>query len=124
MAKAVGRGERVLCLFAGCGAEALILAAQTACARVVAVEANPAAVRCLRRSALTSRPARGPSARAEDAPRRLQRRGAAGDKLEIVEADVLADLAAIRGVRCTLANRRASRDSLQLSPPPTLSRIG
>ena len=53
VARAVGRGERVLCLFAGCGAEALIIAATTECERVVAVEANAIATRCLGRSVRT-----------------------------------------------------------------------
>jgi len=42
-------GERVLVLFAGCGPEALQLAAKTEAASVTAVELNPEAVKCARR---------------------------------------------------------------------------
>lgn len=47
--EAVKPGERVLALFAGCGPEALSIAARTHCAKVVAVENNPVAVRCCER---------------------------------------------------------------------------
>lgn len=79
VARAVARNERVLCLFAGCGAETLIIAATTACANVVAVEVNPVATRCLVRSVQTLRRSKG---------------DAAADRIEVVCADVLDDLAA------------------------------
>ena len=77
VSKAVARGERVLCLFCGCGPEALIIAAKTACESVVAVEANAVAVNCLRRSVETLRRSKGATA---------------ADKLTVVHADVLRDL--------------------------------
>ena len=77
VARAVGRGERVLCLFAGCGAEALIIAATTECERVVAVEANAIATRCLGRSVQALAKRHG---------------AAAAARVEVVTADVLEDL--------------------------------
>lgn len=77
--KAVGRGERVLCLFAGCGPEVLVLAAKTAASTVVAVENNAVGVACLRRSLQTLRRSSGG--------------GAAAARVDVVEGDVLADLA-------------------------------
>ena len=79
VSKAVGRGERVLCLFAGCGPEVLVLAAKTAAKVVVAVDANAVAIRCLRRSLETLRRSRGADV---------------ADRVRVVEGDVLADLAA------------------------------
>ena len=79
VARAVARDERVLCLFAGCGAEALIIAATTACSKVACVEVNPVATRCLERSVQTLRRSKG---------------DAAADRVEVVCADVLDDLAA------------------------------
>ena len=77
-ARAVARDERVLCLFAGCGAEALIIAATTACSKVACVEVNPVATRCL-----------------GGRSRRCGGKGdAAADRVEVVCADVLDDLAA------------------------------
>ncbi|KAJ8599342.1 hypothetical protein CTAYLR_005345 [Chrysophaeum taylorii] len=78
--KSVKPGERVLSLFAGCGPEALGIAARTRCASVRAVELAPVAARCCRRGL--------------DALRR-----AAPDRaavLTVVEADVLEDLATLR----------------------------
>lgn len=49
LCRCVNDGERVLSLFAGCGPEALAVAANTSCAAVVAVETSPIAVRCCRR---------------------------------------------------------------------------
>lgn len=46
----VARGEKVLVLFAGVGMEALQIAGRTEATSVVAVEMNPIAVQCLRRS--------------------------------------------------------------------------
>lgn len=46
----VARGEHVLVLFAGVGMEALQIAGRTEASSVVAVEMNPIAVQCLRRS--------------------------------------------------------------------------
>ena len=98
VARAVARDERVLCLFAGCGAEALIIAATTACSKVACVEVNPVATRCL------------------GAPSRRCRRSkgdAAADRVEVVCADVLDDLAArARGARrSTACSRRGPRAS-------------
>ena len=77
ISKAVGRGERVLCLFAGCGPEALLISAKTACERVVAVESNAVATACLARSRQTLRRSKGDRV---------------ADKLEIVTDDALAEL--------------------------------
>ena len=77
ISKAVGRGERVLCLFAGCGPEALLISAKTACERVVAVESNAVATACLARSRQTLRRSKGDRV---------------ADKLEIVTDDALLEL--------------------------------
>lgn len=64
-------GERVLVLFAGCGPEALQLAAKSAAAKVTSVEINGAATRCARRGAELLQKANPEAA----------------DRLEIIEGD-------------------------------------
>jgi tRNA G37 N-methylase Trm5/tRNA(Phe) wybutosine-synthesizing methylase Tyw3 len=73
----VARGEHVLVCFAGVGMEANQIAGRTEASKIVAVELNPVAVECARRS-----------------HRMLERNKAvkcpgAADRLEIIEGDVL-----------------------------------
>ncbi|CAB9505858.1 synthesizing protein 3 homolog [Seminavis robusta] len=73
----VARGEHVLVLFAGVGMEALQIAGRTEASKVVAVELNPIAVQCLRRShQLLAR-------------NRAVKCVGGADRLEIIEGDVL-----------------------------------
>lgn len=80
LCRCVNDGERVLSLFAGCGPEALAVAANTSCAAVVAVETSPVAVRCCRRGRETLARCKPDRARV----------------LDIVEQDALVYLAAAR----------------------------
>jgi len=66
-------GERVCVLFAGCGPEVLQLAAKTAASSIVAVEVNPVAVKCMKRSL---------DLLAKNMPQ-------AAGKVEVVDGDVL-----------------------------------
>lgn len=49
IADLVRPSEQVLSLFAGCGPEALLIAARTKCERVVAIDCSPVAIACCRR---------------------------------------------------------------------------
>lgn len=73
----VARGEHVLVLFAGVGMEALQIAGRTEATSVVAVELNPVAIQCLRRShQLLER-------------NRAVKCVGAAERLQIIEGDVL-----------------------------------
>lgn len=73
----VGRGERVCVLFAGIAPEALQVAAKTEAAAVTAIELNPSAVACARRSVALLRGRNRPN------------RPEAADKITLIEGDAI-----------------------------------